>query len=386
VTDLKPFSALKYFKENKKKGLMTFIVLILSICAVSLITVLINSIFETCNNTLLTPFTKFSLASNVSGEFYLNQSVVDKLKADSDIDRLVPCDIDETSISLAIGGNTDVPGVFADKSDIDFFLDKNGDTLKEGRMPENNTNEIAVHWRVMANKHWKIGQEVGNDKDSDEWLTGTYKIVGTLDGPDIALVGTQTSRERQYMKNKLDLSKPIAYAIFPKDGKLEAVNKTLDGFDKSDAVINNYSQMKKIFDKSLSSLDTTMLAIILIVTLILSISVGALMYLIYLQRSDEFGILTAMGYRKGFIYRLIFKEVLSLDLIGWAVGIIFTYFVVDLLNSLVYIPQGTTLDFFTPKVFEYTLAIPLMVALFSILPILTKMRKQDPITIIERRD
>ena len=382
---MKPFCALKFFKENKKKGLLTIIVLILSVCAVSIITVLINSIHETCDDTMLRPFMELSLVTKTTGQFYLDSSVADKLKSDSNIDRIISCDVDETSFYTTIG-NTQIFGIFADKSDINFILNKEGDSVKQGRMPEDKTNEIAVHWRIMSNKKWKIGQIVGSDKDSNEGLSGSYKIVGVLDGPTVAMVGTQSYRDKQYIKNGLDITKTIAYAVIPKVSKLTAVNKTLEKISKNNAEIVDYTQIKKDLDKFLSSINSILIAIILIVTIILSISVGSLMYLIYLQRSDEFGILIAMGYRKNFIYHLIFKEVLSLDIISWVAGIIFSYLAVQLLNELVYVPQGNILNFLNLTVFEYSLAIPLMVAIFSALPILMKMRKQDPITIIERRD
>jgi hypothetical protein len=44
---MKPLSALKFFKENKRKALVSFIVLIFTVCAISLITVLINSMTGT---------------------------------------------------------------------------------------------------------------------------------------------------------------------------------------------------------------------------------------------------------------------------------------------------------------------------------------------------
>lgn len=382
---MKPFSALKFFAENKRKGLMTFVVLILSVCAISLITVLINSIYETCNNTILSPLKSFSVVYPQSGEYYLNDQAITKLKADDNIDRLLPADFGNTSINLAIGGNTSVPVVFMAKSDNKFLLDRLGDKISKGRMPEDNTNEIAVQWQVMANKGWKLGQTVGSSQDSDEWLSGSHKIVGVIDGPNIAIVGTRSNRQEQYKKNGLSLTKPIGYTVVPKEGKLSQMNKTLDSIKKK-ASIETYDIDKKMLDKAIGGLQSTMTAIIIIVVMILSISVAALTYLIYLQRSEEFGILTAMGYRRAFIRRLIIKEVMSLDLISWAVGMVAAYFVVMLLNKFVYNPSGNIINFLSPNVFYYTLIIPLMVGFFSILPIVVKLHRWDAITIIERRE
>jgi len=381
---MKPFSALKFFKENKRKGLMTFIVLILSICAISLITVMINSIHESFD-VYTQPLTKYSLVAGSPSDLYLNQSVVDKLKSDTDIERLIPCDTDGINTNFSIGGSA-VVGTFANSSNTKYLLGKFGDVVKEGRLPKNNTDEIAVHRRIMLNKNWELGQIVGNKVDSKEFLSGSYKIVGVLDGPAVTFVGTQSNREKQYIKNGLDITKPIEYAVFAKPGKFDAVNKTLEAINVNDATVSDFNNIMTQSNDSFASINTTLIGVILAVTIILSISISSLMYLIYLQRSDEFGILLAMGYRKSFIYRLILKEILFLNIISWAIGFLLAYFLIYLLNYFVYNPQGSVLNFFSLNVFENTLCIPIVATIFSILPILSKMRKQDPITIIERRD
>jgi riboflavin transporter FmnP len=93
-----------------------------------------------------------------------------------------------------------------------------------------------------------------------------------------------------------------------------------------------------------------------------------------------------MGYRRSFIRKLIIKEVVSLNLIGWVAGTLFSMGVIELLNYFIYLPKGTPMGLISVQSMLYTLIIPLMVVCFSLLPILTKLRKQDAITIIERRD
>jgi putative ABC transport system permease protein len=382
---MKPFSALKFFKENKRKSVMTLVVLILSVCAISLITVLINSIPQTCSDTVLNPLEKFSIVYPLSGEYYLSDDAVTKLNANDDIERLIPADISDTSINLAIGGNTSVPVVFATKSDDEYLLDQLGDHIKQGRMPEDGKAEIAVQWQVMANKKWKLGQTVGSQKSPDEWMQGSYKIVGIIDGPNIAAVGTQSFRQTQYLKNGFSMTKPIGYIIIPKAGKLHTVNKAIDDM-KSIVSFDTYESDKKMLDKALGGIQSTMTMIILIVVIILSISVATLMYLIYLQRSDEFGILTAMGYRKSFIRNLIIKEVASLVSISWLVGIALSFLMVYLLNIFVYNPDGNIIRMTGANVYTNTLTVPIMVSIFSAVPIILRLRRWDPITIIERRD
>jgi putative ABC transport system permease protein len=386
---MKPFSALKFFTENKKKGLMTFLVLIFTVCAVALITTLINSIFDSVNETSMKLMENVSFVSYTSDTITgLPKDAVDKMKNSPDVDKLIPVDdFDYTSITLAIGGNTDIPIDFSKKEDSEEVLKRIGDTVKEGRMPNTGAKEIAVHWKAMNNKGWKLGQTVGSEVNDEEYLHGKYKIVGILDGPSVMGFGGESYSLEKWKSNgvvKKDIV--LAYAVLPKQGKLDAVNKMLDGFDKKKLSVTTYSSLKKELDKSLSGLSTTMLSIIIIVVFILSISIGTLMYLIYLQRSEEFGILSAMGYRRGFIRGLITKEVVSLNLIGWVSGTLLSMGVIALLNYFIYLPKGTPMGLISIQSILYTLIIPLMVVCFSLLPILTKLHKQDPITIIERRE
>lgn len=382
---MKPFTALKFFKENKRKATVSFVVLIFTVCAISLITTLINSLTGMVNAVNLKPFEYLSVVTSVDGEYYLKDSVVEKLEANKEIEKLLPVDIGFTTIKLSIGGNTSVPVSFLNKKGQQYIMDKIGDFIKEGRMPEDGTNEIAVHWRIMANKKWKIGDTVGSFKDSNESLGGEYKIVGTIDGPGIILFGAESYKQMQLASiSKVD--KPLAFLVFPKEGHRDSVNKFLNAFNRTQAGNYNYDEMKKMMDDIMAGLNSTIISIILIVIFILSISVGALMYVIYIQRSDEFGIMYAMGYRRKFINKMIAKEIMSLNFICWLAGLIFTYGVIMLLNRFVYNPKGDMLSMFSANVLLYTLFIPLMVGLFSILPIAIRLRKWDPVAVIERRE
>ncbi|MCX7920846.1 MAG: ABC transporter permease [Clostridia bacterium] len=382
---MKPLTALKYFKENKRKALVSFIVLIFTVCAISLITVLINSITGTINDINVKPVEYFSTIAPIDGEYFLNNSVVKSLKNNPDIDKLIDTDIGGTSVNLAIGGTTTVPVLFTDKGDLETIMSTMKATIRKGRMPENKTNEIAVHWRVMANKGWKLGDTVGSFKNKKEFLIGEYKIVGEIDGPNIIFIGTESYKQKQLQKIS-KVNNPRGYLVFHKEGKRDAVNTFIDSIDKSQANTFTYNKIKEILDEQLKGLNSTIVAIILVVILILSISVGSLMYVIYIQRSDEFGILYAIGYRKKSIATLIIKEIMSLNLISWTLGLVFSYGVISMLNRAIYNPRGDVISIFSLNVLIYTLMIPVIVGLFSIFPITMRLRNWDPIAIIERRE
>jgi hypothetical protein len=83
---------------------------------------------------------------------------------------------------------------------------------------------------------------------------------------------------------------------------------------------------------------------------------------------------------------LIIREVVSLAAISWVAGMALSFLMVYLLNVFVYNPNGNIIRMVGSDVYTNTLIVPIMVSLFSTFPILMKLRRWDPITIIERRD
>lgn len=375
---MKPFTAFKFFIENKKKGMVCFIVLVFTVCAIALITGLVNSIPETAYDTNAKPLQHYT--GIYSNDEPIKPSVVETIKNYEGTKRVIPARYSYTSISLAIGGNSSVPVVYTNNDDFSYFIDNTDVELKEGRLPENGKDELVVHWRIMKNKGWKIGDIVGSEVDSDEWFSGKYEIVGIMDGPVIMASGIEEDAGMDKESNYYE------YLVFFKEGQRAKVNDLITSLRTEGILYFNYEETKESIENNLKSLSSTLLVIIIVVVLILSISVSALMYIIYLQRMDEFGILYALGYKRKFIRNMIVKEILVLNIFGWIFGLILSLLVVFLLNTFLYNPKGNIISVIDIKVLIYTGIIPLMVGIISIFPITKKLKKCDPIAIIERRD
>jgi putative ABC transport system permease protein len=375
---MKPFTALKFFIENKRRGLICFIVLIFTVCAVSLITSLVNSIPETAYDSDVKSLLYYS--GVYSNSKPLEDSVIKELENFKSTDRLIAAQYSRTRMDLAIGGNTSVPVIFIEADDLSYVVDKTHLKVREGRLPEDGKDEIAVHWRVLKNKGWQIGDMIGQEVDSNEWFPGKYEIVGVFDGPGILSVGIKANPGVDKDGNH------YFYLAFFKEGERSEFNDYLSSISSPNFLSLNYEEAKKDLDETLSSLGTTLLVIIIVVVLILSISVSSLMYIIYLQRLDEFGIMYALGYKRAFIRNMIMKEIFTLNIFGWLFGFLFSIFVIYILNTLLYYPKGNIVNVYNIRVLIYTLIIPIIVAGASILPITRKLKKCDPIAIIERRE
>jgi len=192
--------------------------------------------------------------------------------------------------------------------------------------------------------------------------------------------------DESYLQAGLSLDKPRALAIIRKAGQLDALNAQLDKLSKTEASVSDYNSVRKMFDNLAGSMESLLQLIIFIVVFILSISVGALVYIIYLGRTDEFGILYAMGYRKGFINRYILKELAALTVICWLVGLILSVGMLFLLNILLLDSSGQGIALISTNGVINTLFIPIMVVICAAIPILRKLKKWDPIVVIERKE
>ncbi len=383
---MKPLSAFKFFVENKKRAIIFLIVLTLSVAVVAFITSLSDSIILDALDANLKPFTQSSIVTRSSDEMFLKDEIVTRINSFEETQEAINVIMQNTSYSSLIG-NTSSPIYFLEThEDISNLISLNNLRLKDGRLPELDDYELVLNKKILKNKGLGIGDYIGDDVQPEEWLTGKYKVVGVLEGEALIGFGTKCYYKQAYQEAGLTMDKPLGLVIIPKAGQLNNLNKKLDNIDRKDASTYTYSSLKVVIDDEIKSMNMLVRIIVIAVVMILSISVGALVYIIYMNRVEEFGILYAMGYSKGFINKLILKELAGLTALCWVFGYILSMLMVYGINYIILYPIGQTLYFFTVQIFINTLFIPVMVLACAAYPILHKLKKWDPIAIIERRE
>jgi putative ABC transport system permease protein len=383
---MKPFSALKYFSENKKRAVTVFAVLVLSVAVVSFVTSLIVSIGIDATKTQLDVFQSMSYVTAASNEVFISDDVLKKIEDIAEVDKVYDVSLHFTSLDtlvLPIGAPVVIPD---EPSDISEMMNRVQLTLTEGRLPAGDDFEIVLHERLMTNKGLKTGDSIGYDVNDSDYLPGNYKIVGVLSGDAIMAFANKSVIKESYREAGMILDKPGTRVLFPKENQLKQMNEKLGAITKKEADVRSYDILKKMLDENLASLNVMLTIVIFAVVTIISISVGALIYIVYMNRNEEFGILAAMGYRKSFISRLVLKELIALSVFCWVFGYLFSWGLLALINKALLEPKGQFLYFFTQEGFMNTLIIPVMVIICSTIPILRKLRKWDPIAVIERRE
>jgi ABC-type antimicrobial peptide transport system permease subunit len=348
---------------------------------------MVTGIITDVNDANLKPYESTSVVTATPSELYLKDSVLNEVKNYPETKEVISSGIDNTAFN-SLMGSTSVPIYFISKqSNMKELMNVMGVKLTKGRLPHDRSHEIALQEDILISKKLKIGGYIGSDVQDDEILSGKYKIVGSLTGGAKIGFASKSLISDAYEKAGINLeNKPKAIIVIPKNGELAKLNKKLDKIGKKNAKVYTYSSIQKIVISQLGSINTLLGIIIFVVVTILSISVGAFVYIIYLGRSDEFGILHAMGYSKRFITKFILKELFALSVVCWVIGYAFSILMISVLNYFLLAGKGQHLYLFTTSGFINTLFIPVMVMICAAFPILNKFRKWDPIAVIERRD
>ncbi len=133
-------------------------------------------------------------------------------------------------------------------------------------------------------------------------------------------------------------------------------------------------------------MDAIVWAINSIVVVVLSLLVGLLNMIYFLDRMNEFGLLLGIGYPRTFVIRRALVESLSLTVVAWVFGILFSQGVYVLLNQFIFEPRGTTLSVLNWRALQFTIPVPIIVGLFAASTVIWQLRNLDPVSIIERRD
>jgi len=268
------------------------------------------------------------------------------------------------------------------KEEMDFLLQRVHATLKEGSLPRPGTNEVAIHENIMKANGWGVGREFGVDVDEDDWMVGRFKIVGILEGP--VPVGICSF---EYLNN------PVQYAfsaklwervvVVAKPGRIAELNAYLRGlkdvkvYDKTravDDVVQGFDRIILVF---------RFISIVLIA--VVSLVVGLINNIFYAQRIDEFAILLAIGHTKRRLFRMVWGETAAMMTLSWALGVALGLAVFAGFRGLVLLPRGIPVPFWHLGPLLVSMALPLVAQVFAVVTVLGRLRKLDPVSIIERR-
>jgi hypothetical protein len=263
-----------------------------------------------------------------------------------------------------------------------FLLERSGARLREGRLPKPGTSEVALHENLMRANDWGLGAEFGMEVSEDDWMPGRFRVVGVLEGPTpLGLASFE------YLNN------PLVYAfsaklwerliVVPRPGRTAAVNaflrelKDVKSWDKARAV----DEVSQGFDRIILVFRFISGMLIAVV----SVVVGLIHNIFFGQRMDEFAILLAIGHTKRRLFGSVTLETAAIMAVSWAAGVGLALGVLAAFRAAVLLPKGIPLPVFQPLPIILSLALPLVAQVFASGTVIGRLRRLDPVAIIERR-
>lgn len=260
----------------------------------------------------------------------------------------------------------------------DKFIENMSVKLKEGRLPENDT-ELAISTRINAkfNTNYKVGDTITlnineTEQNMENGTTKTYKIVGIIERPVLAIESYDVDWFTAITKMQ-NINKKANIAVL--------YNKPKD-YIKNTETINNITKTENKVNKELLAYEGTSLddetlktiyglgAFIIGIVLVSSVFVIRNGFEISItERLKQYGMLSSIGATKKQIKKSVYFEGFILGLIGIPLGIISGVFAIYILVNVVnyilkdYISKGTLLTF---SISWIAIAISVFVAIITI--------------------
>ena len=376
-----PLSPWTYARRNARKILPTLVILTFVVALVLLILTLLAGL----RDSTLVYAREFDLWSVVlpKKDTRIAKELRDRIAAHPAVERVLDSRNAVMVIETLVGK---IPYHLraVRPEEMGFLLDTARDRLKEGSLPRPGTNEVALHENLMKANGWTLERnpEFGMDVNDDDWMPGRFRVVGVLEGPTpLALCSYE------YLNNPLLYSFSAKLweriVVVAKPGRLEEMNawlRTLPDlrvWDRRRAL----DEISETFDRLLLVFNFVSFSLIAVVAIV----VGMIHSIFFAQRMDEFAILLAIGHARSRLLRKVGLETAGIMAVSWAAGAALALAAFALFRSLYLLPRGIPIPFLQPFALGISLALPAVAYVFASLTVNGRLRRLDPVTIIERR-
>lgn len=377
MSKAKPLFVFKYYINNKKRFIPVFAAISLSTFILYSAQMLVDSLYETTCYAFVEPHKHYSMIK-ARGEL-ISPDTARKISEWDTVESVLPVVFHYTNINAVIE-QTGTQALAVRTEDIKTLMSLMNLKLKEGRLPSGVSNEIILHDLVARNKQLGIGDMIGSDVEGSETLTGEYSVVGIIEGSAIISFFPMEPFVEKY---KIPNPDRLGMIIIPKDGVLDEMNKEIEKLDFTGVEIRTLGIVQNQLESGKHNVSILLNLISIGIIIIVSLCIGFLCYIYFLQRRSELGFLSAIGFTVQEVTNRAFAEAGIISILGFSAGLGFSLLTGLILKHTVFLPSGQMLRLWSPDYFIKSLCIPLFVTLFGIIPVWRILKKLDPVSVIE---
>ena len=391
---LPPLSPLTYYRRNVWRVLPVAGAIIISVFLIAAIVTLLNSVDRSIqvqygsmkNYSILAP------RGNLSNE--VPEPILNAAAKIPEVERVIYT-IPYFVFVKTVFGKMPVPIYGFSSEDAPIMVKATGNRLVEGRLPANNQPEIALSRAWALNFRVKVGDIYKPYDEQLPSMANPQRVVGILDGGNNIAI---TSRSYLQLEGLNPIAQRPSYFYLPTSPKnLPAISKKLQnivdspkrvGFDPSlskGLKVFTFNGLVGDLRRQLGFLYTFLAIADALVIGTVALLSGFLANIYFEQRLGEFGLLSALGFRRERLAKRLVIETGTLVALAWIGGIVFTALAIKILDVVYMTPHGLVLAPIDRDALLYTLPTPILVAFASLATVLTRLYRLDPIEIMERR-
>jgi ABC-type antimicrobial peptide transport system permease subunit len=382
---MNPLSPFTYYRRHKRRALTLTSLLALAVAGLYLLVGLMQESFIAPIYTTNQYLSRFSLVQSDLANT-LDPVVVAQVRAHPDVAQVLP----QNNVEIMV---SNVGGVFfyfrligLQEEDTAAVLDRCSTTLVEGELPQPYTNGVALSQEIAAALDLGIGDTFDWTKDDAAYasIVSPMEVVGILSG-DVRL-GVVSY---EYLDSHERYRDTANYGVLvtAQPGREAVVDDFLQqAVSSSRTKTFTHQLLREEVASSQASLYVMVIPIVLSVTVAVTLVIGAINQLAFLQRLPEFGTLHAVGQSKKWLVRRLTLETGGLAVAGWALGALVALAGMAFLNAALYAPRGYAYDLLQESALLLVLPLPLTVIGSTLLTAHRALGRMDAVAIVERSE
>lgn len=367
-----PFSVWNYFLRNKKRIAVITVGIMLGVFLLYMLSITIGSMTLSFYRSTTEPKRCFSIIYGRGAT--LEKGTLENIRKMDFVDRAIPVVNNYIPMQMNVGGVNNTSMLIAKPQDIQLFMNMLGLKLKPGgRLPTEGMLEVAIHEDIAKNIGIKVGDTIGSGAGNEIYFPDVYQVVGLLEGQSLVSFGTLI----------IDDAEKYSIALIPKQGRLAELNEYLASQESTRIIISTYESEKQSIDRTVSNIDLLVTGISITVIIIVAACVSFLSYIHFIQRGNEFALMRAIGFTRYEVIKRAFYELLLINAMATAAGFLLSFITCAVMNAVLYLPTGQHLSLIHIDSLLLSLCIPVFSSLFCIFPIWRRIKRTDPISILE---
>lgn len=327
-------------------------------------------------------YSRFSLGVSPRGDQSQLDAILERLDQGTPvpIEKSIVCRANTAVVDSIVGKWPFVVFGF-EQDDMRYYVQKLGGRLVEGHYPVVGQPQAVVSRPVATNLHLGIGDELLGPEQPDSYSPKSVRIVGIVDSPEwMMFVPIEYHRESHF---------PPVDVLLVFTGNL-ADQQVLDQwalneFKGERARLYAFSELETQTESAFRTLYTILNVVIGSLVVVLTIMMGMLMNIYQSQRTQEFGLLQALGYRKRAILSRVLSEIVVVLAGSWLFGVVLAFVLLTIVKAQLFDPRAYALDPYEASTYLYSTPVPVMIFLVAALDFVVRLKRFDPVGVVERR-